>query len=99
MCPADRSRLMNMIFSGSGRFSFQDFIFLMTKLMRNESTSEVLQAAFSIFDKDGNGQISSDELQLAMMNLGERMSAEEVSELIQQVDIDGDGQISYKGEH
>ena len=46
----------------------------------------------SVFDKDGNGYISAAELRHVMTNLGERLTDEEIDEMIREADIDGDGQ-------
>ena len=53
--------------------------------------------AFRIFDKDGNGYISRQELQIVMGNLGENLTDEEVDEMIKEADVDGDGRINYEG--
>ena len=52
---------------------------------------------FLVFDKDGNGFISAAELRHVMTNLGEKLTDEEVDEMIREADIDGDGQINYEG--
>lgn len=56
---------------------------------------EILEA-FKVFDKDGNGFISAAELRHIMTNLGEKLTDEEVDEMIREADIDGDGQINYE---
>lgn len=48
-----------------------------------------------VFDKDGNGFISAAELRHIMTNLGEKLTDEEVDEMIREADVDGDGQINY----
>jgi len=53
-------------------------------------------AAFRVFDKDGNGFISAAELRHVMKNLGEKLTDEEVDEMIREADIDGDGQVNYE---
>ena len=46
--------------------------------------------------QDGNGFINRMELRSVMMNLGEKLTDEEIESLIDDVDIDGDGQINYE---
>ncbi len=50
-----------------------------------------------MFDKDGNGYISNDELRQVMKNLGENLTPQEVEEMILEADTDGDGQVNYEG--
>jgi len=47
-------------------------------------------------DKDGNGYISAAELRHVMTNLGEKLTDNEVDEMIREADVDGDGQINYE---
>ena len=50
-----------------------------------------------MFDKDGNGNISAAELRHVMTNLGEKLTDEQIDEMIKEADIDGDGQVNYNG--
>jgi calmodulin len=43
--------------------------------------------AFKVFDKDGNGFISAAELRHVMTNLGEKLTDEEVDEMIRSVGV------------
>ena len=45
----------------------------------------------------GNGYISSVELRHIMTTLGEKLTNEEVEEMIKEADMDGDGTINYEG--
>ena len=60
------------------------------------SCEEGLLEAFRVFDKDGNGFISASELRHVMTNLGEKLTDEEVDEMIKEADIDGDGLVNYE---
>lgn len=48
-----------------------------------------LQEAFSLFDKDGSGTISNEELEVVMKSLGQNPSEEELQKMIKEVDADG----------
>ena len=58
---------------------------------------EEIREAFRVFDKDGNGFISAAELRHVMTNLGEKLTTEEVDDMIREADADGDGQVNYDG--
>ena len=48
-----------------------------------------------MFDRDGDGMISSSELRHAMTSLGEKLSPDEVDEMLREADGDGDGLVNY----
>lgn len=75
---------------------FEEFIQIMMKKLE-KGTVDRLREAFRVFDKDGNGLISSEELRNAMINLGEKMTEEEADEMVAAADSNGDGFIDYKG--
>lgn len=50
-----------------------------------------------VFDKNKDGLISSKELRHVMTNLGEKLSEEEVDDMIKEADLDGDGMVNYEG--
>ena len=50
---------------------------------------------FRVFDKDGNGFISTKELREVLKELGDDVSDKEIIEMIRNVDIDGDGKVNY----
>ena len=43
-----------------------------------------------MFDRDGDGLITEEELRLTMNNLGEPITAEEVKAMIEEADLDGE---------
>ena len=63
-----------------------------------------LREAFTLFDKDGGGSISSSELGAVIRSLGQNPTEEELKEMIADVDEDGgtirslrfdDGNVNY----
>ena len=81
---------------GNGTIDFPEFLSLMARKMKDTDTEEELIDAFKVFDRDGNGLISAAELRHVMTNLGEKLTDEEVDEMIKEADIDGDGHINYE---
>ncbi|CAN6937538.1 unnamed protein product [Brassica oleracea] len=81
---------------GNGTIDFPEFLNLMAKKMKDTDSEEELKEAFRVFDKDQNGFISAAELRHVMTNLGEKLTDEEVDEMVREADVDGDGQINYE---
>ncbi|XP_027368886.1 calmodulin-2/4 isoform X1 [Abrus precatorius] len=81
---------------GNGTIDFPEFLNLMARKMKDTDSEEELKEAFRVFDKDQNGFISAAELRHVMTNLGEKLTDEEVDEMIREADVDGDGQINYE---
>ena len=80
---------------GNGTIDFPEFLSLMARKIKDTDTEEELREAFKVFDRDGNQLISAPELRQVMATLGEKLTDEEVDEMIREADIDGDGQINY----
>ncbi|RID58592.1 LOW QUALITY PROTEIN: hypothetical protein BRARA_F01882 [Brassica rapa] len=78
---------------GNGTIDFPEFL----NLMAHEGLIQwkSLKKPSGFFDKDQNGFISAAELRHVMKNLGEKLTDEEVDEMIREADVDGDGQINY----
>ena len=62
---------------------------IMTMTLNNDDDSE-LKEAFSLFDKDGDGTISTKELGTVMRSLGQNPTSQELQDMINEVDADGE---------
>ena len=49
-----------------------------------------------VFDRDGNGYISTEELRYVVTTFGERLTEEEAEELIAMFDQNKNGQLEYE---
>ena len=78
----------------SGGIDFDEFIELLVNHGRN--IEEDIAKSFKVFDIDGDGLITEDELQTTMNSLGEPMNEKEVKAMIAEADLDGDGKINFK---
>jgi len=81
---------------GNGTIEFPEFLMLVANNSRKPDTEEDVIESFKTFDKENNGFIPAAELRHVLMNIGDKLSDEEVDVLIQEADIDGDGQINYE---
>ncbi|NXR23882.1 CABP4 protein, partial [Cinclus mexicanus] len=86
-----------------GRVDFEDFVQMMGPKLREETAHMVgvreLKIAFREFDMNGDGEISTAEMREAIAALlGEQVKAQEVDEILQDVDLNGDGHVDFDGE-
>ena len=65
------------------------------QIISEEKINE-FKEAFNIFDKDKDGYITTKELGDIMKNLGQSPSEAELQDMINEVDIDGNGTIDFK---
>ena len=82
---------------GNGTVDFPEFLSLMAREMKDTDIDEdeELIEAFKVFDRDGSGMISAAELRHVMTNYGEKLTDEDVDEMIVDADVDHDGNINY----
>ncbi|XP_055923933.1 uncharacterized protein LOC129954207 [Eupeodes corollae] len=81
---------------GNGRLTFADFLQLMTMKMAEKDTKEEILKAFRLFDDDETGKISFRNLKRVARELGENLTDEELREMIDEADLDNDGEVSQE---
>jgi calmodulin len=70
-----------------------EFLTMMARKMKDTDSEEEIREAFKVFDRDNNGFISAAELRHVMTSIGEKLTDDEVDEMIREADQDGDGRI------
>ncbi|XP_050531200.1 uncharacterized protein LOC126899949 [Daktulosphaira vitifoliae] len=78
----------------TGHISFDDFVTLMSQKMADKDSREEIMKAFKLFDDNCTGKISFDNLKRIAQELGENIADEELQEMIDEADKDGDGEVS-----
>ena len=70
----------------------------MSKPVKKFTDEEItqLKQAFALFDLDGNGYITNDELGTVLRKMGQEPTDEEVEQMIAEIDEDGDGTIDFE---
>jgi len=80
----------------SGTIEFSEFLNLMAQKLKDTDIDEEMIEAFKVFDKDGSGIISTDDLKNIIKSLEENITDQEINELVNEADFDSDGKINYK---
>ena len=83
---------------GSSLFGLPELYQVMARFMNDpRNKEEEIRDSFRVFDRDGTGMISAAELRHVMTNIGEKLTEQEVDEMIREIDVDSDGQVNYEG--
>merc|ERR1712078_195750 len=79
---------------GSGTIGYPEFLKMMAHKILNRDPKDEILKAFRLFDDDETGKISFKNLKRVAKELGERMTDEELQEMIDEADRDGDGEVN-----
>eukprot|EP00812_Abedinium_dasypus_P008310 NODE_2080_length_999_cov_206.361229.p1 GENE.NODE_2080_length_999_cov_206.361229~~NODE_2080_length_999_cov_206.361229.p1 ORF type:complete len:199 (-),score=79.93 NODE_2080_length_999_cov_206.361229:311-907(-) len=73
---------------------FNDFLEMMRGKMPDKNSRAEIDKVFALFDEDETGKISFRNLRRIAQELGESLTDEELQEMIEEADRDGDGMIN-----
>mmetsp|Transcript_24990 Transcript_24990/g.54334 ORF Transcript_24990/g.54334 Transcript_24990/m.54334 type:complete len:169 (-) Transcript_24990:2428-2934(-) len=78
---------------GSGTIEFPEFMKLMCQQQERKDPKEDVKRVFMLYDTQGKGHITVDDLQRACRQLGESMSDAQLAEMLRIADVDKDGEV------
>jgi len=79
---------------GSGTIEFEEFLAMMTEKMGGKDSNDEIIKAFKLFDEEGKGKITIDNLRRVAKDLGEIITEEELQQMIYEADEDHDGVVN-----
>ena len=85
---------------GSGELEFDEFLTLTARFLVEEDAEamqEELREAFRMYDKEGNGYIPTSALREILRALDDKLTEDELDEMIAEIDTDGSGTVDFDG--
>lgn len=85
---------------GSGEIEFEEFVTLAARFLVEEDAEAVqkeLREAFRLYDKEGNGYITTGVLREILRELDDQLSKEDLDMMIEEIDSDGSGTVDFDG--
>jgi len=84
--------------NGDGCVDIDEFGELYQTIMDERDEEEDMREAFNVFDQNGDGFITVEELRTVLSSLGLKQgrTVEDCKKMIMKVDVDGDGMVDYK---
>nr|CAH7765038.1 unnamed protein product [Callosobruchus chinensis] len=76
---------------GSGELEFEEFVTLASRFMVEEDAEAMqqeLKEAFRLYDKEGNGYITTSTLKEILKELDDKLTSDELDMMIQEIDTD-----------
>ncbi|KAL1498073.1 hypothetical protein ABEB36_008930 [Hypothenemus hampei] len=83
---------------GSGELEFEEFVTLASRFMVEEDAEAMqqeLKEAFRLYDKEGNGYITTSTLKEILKELDDKLTSDELDMIIAEIDTDGSGTVDY----
>ncbi|KAK8871001.1 hypothetical protein M9Y10_008914 [Tritrichomonas musculus] len=80
---------------GKDKIDFLEFLALMSRQMRQSDIEDELREAFKVFDREGDGFITPQNLRTLLISLGLDSSAEVIRRMIREADKNNDGKIDF----
>jgi len=83
---------------GSGEIEFDEFLILASKFILeedDEALQKELREAFRLYDKEGNGYITTKVLRDILHEIDDQISDADLDGMIEEIDSDGSGTVDF----
>lgn len=81
---------------GNGSVDFFEFCEMVSEKMKVYDPEKDLKEAFAVFDINGDGRVSKEEIQTVVESFGGKMTKEEIDSMLKEADENSDGYIDYE---
>ncbi|KOX69944.1 Troponin C, isoform 1, partial [Melipona quadrifasciata] len=83
---------------GSGTVDFEEFCTLAARFLveeDSEAMQQELREAFRLYDKEGNGYITTEVFRDILHELDDKLTPQELDMMIEEIDADGSGTLDF----
>ncbi|KAK3849301.1 hypothetical protein Pcinc_043940 [Petrolisthes cinctipes] len=83
-----------------GKINFDKFVTIASNFLQEddeETITNELREAFRLYDKEGNGYITTQTLKEILRELDNKLSESDLNEIIDEIDEDGKGKVDFEG--
>mmetsp|Transcript_1240 Transcript_1240/g.1638 ORF Transcript_1240/g.1638 Transcript_1240/m.1638 type:complete len:122 (+) Transcript_1240:108-473(+) len=77
----------------SGNVGLPEIMMMLARKLKEDDTDVQVQQAFKVYDRDSNGEIAVEDFGRLMVNLSDKLTPDEVDEMVREADLDGNGVI------
>ncbi|XP_057369875.1 troponin C-like isoform X1 [Daphnia carinata] len=84
----------------SGKINFDGFAAIASDILDeedDEAMQKELRDAFRLYDKEGNGYITTQTLKDILAQIDDKLTSDDLDGMIEEIDIDGTGRIDVEG--
>ena len=76
---------------------FEELCSILEQYWVADDAQNELRDAFSVFDREGNGFLTVEQFKSMLSSLGEKLTEDEIKEIMKDCTVNGDGTINYDG--
>ncbi|XP_057321427.1 troponin C, isoallergen Bla g 6.0201-like [Microplitis mediator] len=85
---------------GAGEVRFEDFCTIVSRFMEEDVDVEALKSelkeAFRLYDREGNGYITTECFREILSEIDENLNDDELDMMIEEIDADGSGTLDFE---